>query len=418
MYSFYHILFRHEKTLKFNRFFLLASAIISLIIPLVTIPLDIQSIIPPENIITENGLDNSYSLIKVRPDLIDGLNDNSSGFFTIGQIIIFIYIVGFLLFAFRFGKNLHSIIKKIKSSETTQYSDYKIVLTNNQVNIHCFLNWIFIFKQDYPGKIDDDLLRHELEHLRQLHSLDIIFYEIFQIIFWFNPIIILYKRAIRINHEFLADEAVLRGSISVREYSEKLINYIECGTSIQLISGFNNFQTKKRIIMMTKKQTKALAGMKLSLILPLFAVILLILSSFRVELTSPIPRTSKSSNLTSLGNSTVNNQNQTTQDTTVYNQVDKMPEFPAGPSELNGFIKKNLKYPPECKEKGIEGRVFILGIIEKDGSVTIDKVLKGLDPLIDKEAIRVIKSLPNFSPGILKGNPARVNMVFPIEFKL
>jgi TonB family protein len=106
------------------------------------------------------------------------------------------------------------------------------------------------------------------------------------------------------------------------------------------------------------------------------------------------------------------------QDTSVYTMIDEYPRFPDGDVLLSDFIKKNLKYPEECKEKGIEGSVMLLAIVEKDGSILNVRVLKSVDPLLDKEAIRIVKSFPKFLPGKLHGNPVRVNEVFPILFKL
>lgn len=102
----------------------------------------------------------------------------------------------------------------------------------------------------------------------------------------------------------------------------------------------------------------------------------------------------------------------------VYQIVEQMPEFPGGEAELFHYISKNIHYPQEAKEKGIQGRVFIGFVIEKDGSVSNIRNLRGVDSELDAEAIRVVESMPRWKPGMHRGEPVRVSYQIPIVFKL
>ena len=102
----------------------------------------------------------------------------------------------------------------------------------------------------------------------------------------------------------------------------------------------------------------------------------------------------------------------------VYMIVEQMPEFPGGEAELLGFISRNIHYPEEAKKKGIQGRVFIGFIIEKDGSVSNVRNLRGVNSELDAEAMRVVKSMPKWKPGIQNGEAVRVSYLIPINFKL
>ncbi len=114
-----------------------------------------------------------------------------------------------------------------RSSEKIDHEWYKIALFEHPVNPFSFLRTIFINRQDYlENRITVNVLRHELEHVRQSHSYDVIFFEIFHIVFWFNPMMFLYTRAVKINHEYLADEAVIRSFSDMRTYASELINFI------------------------------------------------------------------------------------------------------------------------------------------------------------------------------------------------
>ena len=102
----------------------------------------------------------------------------------------------------------------------------------------------------------------------------------------------------------------------------------------------------------------------------------------------------------------------------VYQIVEQMPKFPGGEAELFHYISKNIHYPQKAREKGIQGRVFIGFIVEKDGSISNVRNLRGVDSELDAEAIRVVESMPRWKPGMHRGEPVRVSYQIPIVFKL
>ena len=103
---------------------------------------------------------------------------------------------------------------------------------------------------------------------------------------------------------------------------------------------------------------------------------------------------------------------------TVYNVVEQMPEFPGKEKAMMEFVTNNIHYPEEAKDNGIEGRVFVEFVVEKDGSVNEVKVLKGIGHGCDDEAVRVVKTMPKWKPGMQKGKPVRVHYQMPFLFKL
>lgn len=102
----------------------------------------------------------------------------------------------------------------------------------------------------------------------------------------------------------------------------------------------------------------------------------------------------------------------------VYIVVDQMPEFPSGDKGLYQFIADNIKYPAEAKEEGIKGRVYVNFIVESDGSVSDIRVLRGIGGGCDEEAVRVVKSMPRFKPGMQDGETVRVSYTIPVFFRL
>lgn len=105
-----------------------------------------------------------------------------------------------------------------------------------------------------------------------------------------------------------------------------------------------------------------------------------------------------------------------TGDDDIFQIVEDVPTFPLG--DVSKWIAKNVKYPQIAAENGVQGKVFMNFVIEKDGSITDVKVLRGVDPALDKEAIRVIKSMPKWKPGKQRGKPVRVSFNLPIVFQL
>ena len=102
----------------------------------------------------------------------------------------------------------------------------------------------------------------------------------------------------------------------------------------------------------------------------------------------------------------------------VYEKVEVMPEFPGGDQAMMDFVAKNVVYPQEARDKEISGRVMVGFIVEKDGSISDAKVVKGIGGGCDEEAVRVVKAMPKWKPGKEKGKPVRVSFMMPFAFKL
>ena len=102
----------------------------------------------------------------------------------------------------------------------------------------------------------------------------------------------------------------------------------------------------------------------------------------------------------------------------IFMVVEEMPEFPGGQAALMSFIAKSIKYPVVAQENGIQGRVTCSFVVNKDGSLVDAEVIRGIDPSLDKEALRVINTMPKWKPGKQRGKPVRVKFTVPINFRL
>ena len=104
--------------------------------------------------------------------------------------------------------------------------------------------------------------------------------------------------------------------------------------------------------------------------------------------------------------------------TRVYDVVEQMPQFPGGPNALCEYLQKNLKYPPECRDSCIQGRVIVCFVVERDGSINKVKVVKTVHPKLNAEALRVVEAMPKWIPGRVNGVTVAVKYCLPVTFRL
>jgi bla regulator protein blaR1 len=267
----YKLLLQNERMLIFNRFYLLVALIISFFIPFITIEtntIPIAEII--ENIETKNIINTS-----VLHENSGTKNDSNY----LNLILITSYIAVSIFLLSRFGKNLKKVFQKIKYNKQVTYNKSTLVLCNDKNTAHSFFNYIFIQQNDFiENKIEPSILKHEATHVQQKHSLDIIFIELLQIIFWINPFIYLYKKVIKLNHEFLADANVVETYNNHYEYQNLLLTKASEKNAITLASEFNYLITKKRLIMITKNSTKTKMAIKIFSLIPMIAVLIFFIS--------------------------------------------------------------------------------------------------------------------------------------------
>lgn len=275
----YHLFLEKEKMHRFNRFYLLFSIVASFGLPFIQLPAQVQTIPVVDNKITfDISLFNSIEYATDEPALLIRAAPENRPWWP--ALLIVLYVGVSLILLFRFVRNVVMLAAIIKDSSTVIYSGARLVLTNNQRVPHSFLHYIFLPKTDYEnGLVEKEILLHELTHVQQKHSLDILFIEALLIFFWFNPALYLYRRAIQFNHEFLADDAVVEAFQNPVNYQQLLLLYTSRPGSILPTSPFNFSITKKRLIMMTRKTSPKIALAKQIAMLPFLTAMVLIFST-------------------------------------------------------------------------------------------------------------------------------------------
>ena len=156
--------------------------------------------------------------------------------------------------------------------------------------------------------------------------------------------------------------------------------------------------------MMNKKRTHTAGRIKYALFVPLAAVLLIASNISCISSEKQEEISEKQESRAAEGE--------------VFQVVEEMPEFPGGMGECMKWLGQNIKYPADAKEKGVQGRVIVQFVVEKDGTIVNAKVVRGVDPDLDAEALRVVNQSPKWKPGKQKGEAVRVKYTLPIMFKL
>lgn len=272
---FYKLVLEGEHMYKFNRYYLLISLILSFTIPFITFE---QQVFPRE--LVDAVIPDSTFSISAEP-VKDKSYEKSINYMILGFWFVYFFVT--VAFLSRFLINIKYILQKIKKGVFIPYGGGKIVLFNQNTVPHSFLGYIFLNEEAYTsGNIEEEILVHELAHVSQKHSWDILFVEVLQIFFWFNPFIFLFRKAIALNHEFLADEAVISQIPDIKSYRNLLFEKVNEQTSPFITSRFNYSITKKRLLMMTKTKSFRNAFCKQMAVVPLLGVAVFFFSTITI----------------------------------------------------------------------------------------------------------------------------------------
>lgn len=441
-----------------NRTFILLSVVLSFILPLISLKLNQNGAIAYFGktlseifVIAERGK-NAASAI--------GPRGNNT------LIIIFtVYITGVIILGFKLLHDTGSLLLLIARHGRNRERLVKF----RGLNTSGFsaMGYVFV-NQALAGEETEEVIRHEMNHLKLNHYADIFLIELVKVLQWFNPVIYMINRSLRAVHEYQADEGCLSSGISVVNYQNLLLNHIFRSRIFTPSNSFSNPSLiRKRITMMTREKSGAAASLKLLFVIPVVGMLMIIISSYRLgdadRYNSVLPGSETNRQIVPLisqyddlkepeqmpltsppppppppkreGNSLAGSPAQPKvsveitklevfQDkpesppSEVFVVVEEMPAYPGGDKAMMEFIYNNIVYPAEAKEKNIQGRVVLRFVVKYNGEVGDVQVIKGVDPLLNMEAQRVIENLPVWKPGKQGGKPVNVWYSVPVTFQL
>lgn len=442
LYGIYWVFFRNETYFRFNRFYLLGTIMLACLIPMGNFkitglysdqsPLDVlagmgdpvrlQEVMVPEGSITGSSLLQSWRMIP-----------------------LLVYLLGFALLFARFSYGILRILKLRKSGEKIRAKGYSIIYIDNNLPPFSFFRNIFLDRSFMGQPREEHIIRHETIHIRQQHSIDNLILEICLVLFWYNPFVWLIKRSLRNTHEYLADLGVKKTKIELGKYQSLLLEYINGMVPITVTNSFNS-AIKNRIQMMFRSRSSTIAKCKTLLAVPVLLHVFISFACSEANNEDPSSINARllkeSSTKEDVGKKYVANPDTASQKSWAEEQVEiyeelggapeteatkepvffiveEMPKFQGVDIEsFRTWIGGNLEYPREAARKGINGVVFIQFIVNSEGKVENVKVVRGVDPLLDAEAVRVIGSSPFWEPGKQRGREVSVAFTFPVVFAL
>ena len=420
LYICYRLLFRDDTFFRLRRDVLLSIYLIAFLYPLP----DLSGWLSTQTSVA--GIVGYYSgLLPKETVLAAGNEIAASDWKETGlRVMQIIWLTGAGMLLFRCVAELFTVFRLYRKCKKITLNDTEVCILPEAEASYSFFNWIFISSDPNQRERLDDILIHEQTHVRQWHSIDMMASEIVCIACWINPFAWWLKKEISINHEFIADEQVMLSGFDKKEYQYHLIGVKHPNKAIaNLYNNFSVLPLKKRITMLNKKRTNNARKVKYLALVPMAAGLLLLnnidamarvlngkvseviqqpaslaaTTVFEMETADPLPPDKDK----------------------IHETCDIMPEFPGGQSALLQFLAKSIKYPVEAQQQGKQGKVTVTFIVEKDGSITNAKVIQALYPSLDEEALRVINSMPKWTPGKMKdGKVVRVQYTVPLTYRL
>jgi TonB family protein len=406
LYTVYWLFLRKDTYFQVNRFYLLSALMLSILVPLFKIRLMTGGAVSPVIILLDPVL--------ITPEKVEKITANHLSWLEMSGVI---YITGVFIFTLRLLVQLTQLLILVRRNKITHQDGANLVFVDKGYSPFSFFNLIFIRKEYYiDGKLTP-VVAHEKIHIQQYHTVDLLLIEIAIIIQWFNPFAWFLGKSVKHVHEFLADEGVLKKGFRKSDYQTLILNEAMGLQINNLTNNFNVSLLKQRITMMTKARSASWSLIKVGFALPAFFAVLFLFTAGSINNLSAQDTEQKQKAQQAEEQKAV--QASQTSEEPVYEVVKTMPEYPGGIDGLTQYLVTNIKYPPEAKTKGVQGRVFVSYIVEKDGSVTHVKVIRGIGSGCDEEAVRVISGMPKWSPGLNEKNQAvRVQFNLPIMFSL
>ena len=469
-YLFYRLLLSRETFHRFNRIALLSILLLSCLLSLVEVTVEKQTEVHQTMMTLEQWL--------MLADMMDAEStaelQAEEVTVTWIQVALLVYLVGILFFVFRNGYSLLKLGGLLRSGRKEQLEKYtggkgKVILIVHDRDIAPFswMKYIVISQKDLDEN-GREILIHELAHIQNRHSWDLLVADICIFFQWFNPASWLLKQELQNIHEYEADETVIEKGVDAKQYQLLLIKKAVGTRLYSMANSFNHSKLKKRITMMLKEKSNPWAKLKYLYILPVAAIAVTAFARPEIsETAEEISRMSDAlgieqasllfSRLHDISAVKVNDLTaiveakaaKTTEEavqmstvlkdtakpvevkyiptevtdklkgTPLYEVVEQMPEFPGGGmAAALEYIQKNMQYPESAKENGTQGRAMVQFVVDKEGNVTEPKVIRSVDKELDAEAIRLVKSMPKWKPGMQKGQAVAVKYTMPVLFKL
>ena len=394
----FHLLYRNVPFHRINRWLILVTVILSALLPFINFG---------------SAADVAVGIVQLEPVLVSVKSDiaHTPAGYNMPSFLTIIYLIGFGISLSVFIYELYKLRQLIKTSPKAASANRNELVSKELRSPASFFKTII-----WPLNVDSDTVKyisdHELVHIREKHSIDLLVLRFFEALCWFNPFIYSLKNAIEATHEYRADEVVVEKHGNRETYSRLILSQaLDINPNVLAHQFSKSKLLKRRIMMLHKQNTTTKNYRKYLALIPVFAAAILINACTTDNMEEPV-----NTDQTEIGQKSTTGKK--VEGTDVYIVVDEMPEYPGGDKEMMAFLGNNIVYPAECKEEGVEGTVFVSFTIDKDGSVTDIKPINDVDDRLAANAVEVVEKMPAWTPGKQNGEIVKVQYNLPIKYQL
>lgn len=381
--TYYQFFLKRQTFFNLNRIFLLGVLILSALLPFISIEINRNDMI---------GFPTLASVSELLEENQIGKSSQSTLITATEQpipMIPLLYGIGVVFFFLRYLTTLCRLCLFVHRNPRKRLHGLYMIQIQEGLPTFSFFNYLFINTHSLSQENRRKIFAHEKIHIQQCHSLDLCIAEIICIANWFNPFVWLIKQLILENHEYIADQQVIR-KYKISGYLELLIQQ-----SLKGVFSFTNYfscsNLKKRTIMLIKKQSRKFQMINY---IPAFLLAGMLFYLFSCKNMCEKPESPELQ---------------------VFQIVENMPQFSG---DLSKWATQNIKYPSKAIEAGIEGKVYVNFIIDSTGRVGHAEIQRSTQSLLNAEALKGIEAMPDWIPGKQRGKAVRVIYTLPVTFSL
>ena len=386
-YAFFLLVMRRTTFFRLNRILLLAGTLVCFLLPV----LRVRTVAAPQVAL------GPLTEVSVGADLAGPSAASPVPYLEILYAAGFLAVLGWTVTAYvRMRRTIR------KGTQVPQEDGTTLVLMDGDIPSFSWARTVVISRKDL--ETNPAMLLHERAHILKGHTLDTLCFTGVALVHWFNPLVWIAFSELKLLHEYEADETVLEKGIDATQYQLLLVRKAVGEKRFTLANGFQHAKLKNRIDMMLKTPSSAWRRLAWLAILPLFAGTMFLVNPARAK---AVPFETPAT------------QAPDTTKAVPYGEIEVKPAFNGGGAgEFSKWVNENLVYPKAAFDAGIQGSVTLQFTVGKDGRVGDVTVLRGADPGLDAEAVRVVSSSPAWTPGYVKGEPVKVTYTFPVMFRL
>ncbi len=409
-YSFYLLVMRKTTFFRLNRIVFIAGTFLCLALPFVKIQMPVESaVITPIGIIEEAISAEPFTLAAAVVRAEAPVNWTR-------LLICAIFLSGALVSFIVTAVSYMRMCRMIRSVKPVSIDEVPVRIVEEEIPSFSWGRNIVIGRKDLEE--NPAILTHERMHVKCGHSFDLMVYTIVTTLQWFNPLVWIARTELKMLHEYEADELTITKGIDATQYQLLLVKKAVGAKRFQLANGFNHSKLKNRITMMHKNKTNKWMRLAYFLCIPALIGAMCCCAQNSKADNIVLPEAMPENDVQANAESEMISDTPEKKEAVPFTQVEVKPTFNGGDAgNFSKWVNEQLVYPENCKKEGISGRVTLSFTVSETGKVTDVKILRGAHEDLDKEALRVVSSAPDWTPGLNGGQPVAVTYTFPVIFQ-